>query len=167
MKLCVLLVVCFMINVSNAQIRGVYSIGCIGNTDKGVKVFSGPVAIRNGSCLKVETGAAAFQAPRTGTFLDACLNDGNINYNGPQFGVFPNPFKNGVTVRQLVPVLIAGKILISVSGINGQLYKTMEAESAQLLAGYHLNLAYLSQGTYVLKVFFQHGSAAYKIIKTN
>lgn len=165
MKFLGVIAFCLLICEGKAQIRGVFSIGYIGNSDSSNIIFSTPVILDGGYCYRLVTGGASFQIPVDGVFKNICIVDSIVDRPELHFGIYPNPFKKFITIRMLTTLTNAEKVLVGVYAINGMHIKTDKISSAELSIGYRMNLATLKAGTYVLTLSSQSLSMAYKIIK--
>ncbi len=149
-----------------AQSMGASSIGYIGSPGAATSFFSNSNIISGGSCLRLASGAACFNKPGDGVFFDACFETGPTDSGQMHFGIYPNPFRDFVTIRLLGSTINSEKTQVCIYAINGMLVKTLDVTVAEIAVGYKINLAWLAAGTYVVTVSSKNLFMADKIIKS-
>ena len=165
-----LLIVCLMIcGFSTAQIRMTYSIGCVGNTNQKISVYSSSVAISGKSCFVVANGVNTFEKGKSGLFTSNCeVNPivGRLDRNTKfSLRAFPNPVRSSVTIKSIDQLPTNEIVFVTVYAITGNRLKTYNITSRILYEGLKVDMQNYKKGVYVVKAGSGGASAEFKLIK--
>lgn len=145
-----------------AQIRGRYAIGSIGNLGATVVNYSGSYFIGGSDCLDVSNGLTSLTAsPKKGDFNIACKEVAPKEMM--QIIAYPNPVTSYLTVKTLRRLNLnnTNEYFVKITGFTGNVVKVIKTDLNALDNGLRIQVDNLIQGYYSLTLY-----SAQEIIQT-
>ena len=138
---------------ADAQIRGRYYIGCVGNLGSVNKMYSGPVFIQGDKCIDVSNGVKTFTNAGEGMFSMACKETGVPELL--QITAYPNPVTNFLTVKTLakLPSFGNNEYQLKLMDFSGRVINVVKTDIASLDNGVRLSVGNLVNGYYSIAVY--------------
>ena len=148
-SICIFLV---FANKARTQISIPYVMGVVGNAGQTDKMFSGTILFEGGSCFLLSNGISASMQSTANLFSMNCVVSPSLE--PLQLDVYPNPFKEKVTVKSHTDFNYTKTVMYDLHLYNaaGIRIKSFATSIYILRAGFEIRMPILSTGTYYLKV---------------
>lgn len=142
-----------IVHSADAQIRGRYYIGCVGNLGSVTKMYSGPVYIQGDKCIDVSNGVKTFTSTGEGMFSMACKE--TVTPELLQITAYPNPVTSFLTVKTLAKLPSSGnnEYQLKLMDFSGRVINVIRTDMVSLDNGMKLSVGNLVNGYYSIAVY--------------
>lgn len=163
MKICLTIISTFTLQLNlYAQIKIGYSFGVFGGDFK-TSTYTNPLSISNKNCIMVSNGLSKFIVSDYGIFLNQCAV--TEDYIKQSIQVAPNPVVNYTIIKFKNKLQVDEKFNITLFNSNGQQLNKYTTSQMQLLQGYNLSTADITEGVFFIQIQSSIINYFFRIIK--